>query len=473
MTNAPILLWHRRDLRLADHPALSAAQATGRPVIPVFIDDEASRGLGAAPRLRLGLSLARLRDAYAGIGSRLICRQGDAVAVLRGLAAETGAKAIWWSRLYDDQGRASGEAVKQSFAESGIETRSFAGHLLFEPWSVQTGQGGAYKVYTPFWKTLRVRDPGAPVAPPTALHAPTQWPASDDPATWQMDRAMDRGAQIVAGHADPGEDAARAKLDAFCDQTIGRYHEGRDFPASGATSDLSEHLSLGEISPRTVWAAGWRAVQMGKQGAETFVKELVWREFAHHLIYHYPDLARRNWRDGWDDFPWNTETTPQVLAWMQGRTGVDLVDAGMRQLHVTGRMHNRVRMVVASYLTKNLLTDWRIGLRFFEQHLTDWDPASNAMGWQWVAGCGPDAAPFFRIFNPETQGQKFDAQGQYRRTWIAEGQSAPPQTALDAFQVMPRHWQLRPDAPRPAPIVDLKATRARALDAYQAMRADG
>lgn len=473
MDPSAILVWHRRDLRLNDHPALAAACASGRPVIPVFIDDDQARGLGAAARMRLGLSVARLRADYAAIGARLICRRGSAPEVLRALCAQTGARALWWSRLYDADGREAGAAVKAAFAASEIETRSFSGHLLFEPWQVATGQGAAYKVFTPFWKALRGRDPGAPLAAPAQMRPPAQWPESDDPESWAMGAAMQRAEDIVRRHSTPGGAAAGARLAAFCDGPIARYHADRDVPARAAGSGLSEALSLGEISPRTVWAAGWRALQVGQPGAETFLKELVWREFAHHLSYHSPTMARDSWRPEWEGFAWRGADTPQVLAWMQGRTGVDFVDAGMREMHATGRMHNRARMVAASYLTKHLLVDWRVGLGFFATHLTDWDPASNAMGWQWVAGCGPDAAPFFRIFNPETQAAKFDPDGAYRRRWIAEGQSAPGQDARDALAVMPRRWGLSAHDPRPAPIVDHRAARARALDAYAALRGAG
>lgn len=458
----PILLWLRRDLRLTDNPALTAACDSGAPVIPVWVDDGSG---GAAARLRLGLSLAALADDLAARGSRLILRRGAPAQVLADLARETGAQAVYWSRLYDRDGQQAGQAVKQALA---VEARSFPGHLLFEPWTVETGQGGPYKVYTPFWKALRGRDPGAPLPAPGRIPAPECWPGSERLEDWAMGAAMQRGEAIVASHAVVGESAAQGRLGAFCAHTIAQYREGRDFPARPATSDLSENLTTGEISPRTVWAAGWRAVEEGKPGAETFVKELVWREFAHHLAFHYPDLDRANWREGWDDFPWNTEMTDAVTAWVQGRTGVPFVDAGMRQMHVTGRMHNRARMVAASYLTKHLLTDWRVGLEVFAHHLTDWDPASNALGWQWVAGCGPDAAPFFRIFNPQTQAEKFDPDGTWCRRWIAEIQPDPPQAARDAFAVMPRAWGLNADAQYPAPVVDHRAARQRALDAYAA-----
>lgn len=467
MTQNPIILWLRRDLRLSDHPALSHACAQGAPVIPLWIDD--GQG-GAAFRMRLGLSLSALARDLERAGSRLILRRGDPVQILRDLVRETKAQAVYWSRLYDRQGRDQGAQVKSAL---DIETHSFPGHLLFEPWTVATGQGAPYKVFTPFWKSVRGRDPGAVLPAPARIPAPDFWPASDDLAQWQIEAPMKRGADIVARHAHPGEAAAQAKLSAFCTEAIDRYAAYRDFPARGASSDLSEHLCTGEISARTVWAAGWSAAERGHKGAETFVKELVWREFAHHLSYHWPNIDQQSWKTGWDRFPWGQEITPAVQAWIQGRTGVRMVDAGMREMHVTGRMHNRVRMVAASYLTKHLMADWRIGRQVFETHLTDWDPASNAMGWQWVAGSGPDAAPFFRIFNPETQAEKFDSDGAYCRAWIAEGQHSAPSTAQAFFEVVPRAWGLSAHDPYPSPVVDHKTARERALAAYQQFKDGG
>ena len=234
------------------------------------------------------------------------------------------------------------------------------------------------------------------------------------------------------------------------------------------TSRLSENLALGEISPRTCWHAGLHALHSGKDGAETFLKELVWREFAYHLMHHTPHILHANWKPEWDAFPWNTdEDHPHVRAWKQGRTGIPFVDAAMRELYVTGTMHNRGRMIVASYLTKHLMSDWKIGLRWFEDCLIDWDPASNAMGWQWSAGSGPDATPYFRVFNPVTQLEKFDKQGRYASTWIAEGYSNPAAQALQFFEAAPRSWALDPAAAYPQPVVDPAEGRARALEAYQ------
>jgi deoxyribodipyrimidine photo-lyase len=281
---------------------------------------------------------------------------------------------------------------------------------------------------------------------------------------------MARGRSIVAPHVTVGEAAARGRLGAFVAHRVEDYDRCRDIPGVDGTSGLSENLTYGEIGPRTVWAAGRRALEEGKAGAETFVKELVWREFSYHLIYHTPRIATGNWREEWDDFPWRQDNS-DAEAWRRGRTGIRFVDAAMREMYVTGRMHNRGRMIVASYLTKHLMTDWKVGLRWFEECLIDWDPAANAMGWQWAAGSGPDAAPYFRVFNPDTQLDKFDRDGTYQKTWLAEPYKAPSETALSYFKAIPRSWDLSPDAGYPDPIVALDEGRKRALDAYQARKA--
>lgn len=467
----PILVWLRRDLRLADHPALHAAAATGSPVIAVFVRDAAVTSLGAAARFRLGLGLEAFAAALAARGSRLVLRSGEAGEVLAQLIADTGARAVFWSRGHDCAAIRRDTGVKTALGAPGVEARSFAGHLLFEPWTVATAQGGPYRVYSPYWRAVRDRAVGAALPEPARLVAPSHWPASDDLTTWRMAAAMGRGAKVVAAHAQPGEAAARARLGRFLDERLSDYGARRDFPGDDATSGMAEYLTWGEISPRQVWLAGWRARDAGVAGAEAFLRQLAWREFAWHLLYHSPDMQRRNWRTEWDSFPWATDPdAPEVVAWKQGRTGVAFVDAAMREMYVTGRMHNRARMIVASYLTKHLLTHWRIGQDWFAEHLTDWDPAANAMGWQWVAGSGPDAAPYFRVFNPDTQAARFDPDGSYRQRWIAEGAARPSATALSFFDAVPRAWGLTPGLPYPAPVVGLAEGRVRALAAYQARK---
>ncbi|WP_111734600.1 cryptochrome/photolyase family protein [Roseovarius amoyensis] len=466
----PTLVWFRRDLRLGDHPALCAAIARGGPVILVFIRDAQVDTLGAGPKWRLGLSLADLSRQLQARGSRLILRSGPVEDVLAALVRETGADAVHWTRGYDPGAIAAGTAVKTMLRADGIAADSHPGHLLHEPRTVKTGAGGCYRVYSPFWRAIRGRDVPAPMAEPGGIPPPDNWPDSDSLSDWRLGAAMGPGAAVCLPHQRVGEAAARARLDWFMDEAIAGYGEARDRMAEDGCSGLSQNLGLGEVSPRQCWHAALRALNEGAQGAESWLRQLAWREFAWHLLYHFPGLDLRNWREGWEEFPWSTDPdSAAVRRWKRGRTGVPLVDAAMRQMYVTGQMHNRARMIAASYLTKHMLVHWKVGLDWFAQCLTDWDPAANAMGWQWVAGCGPDASPYFRIFNPETQATKFDSSGAYRRRWIAEGQTAPPQTALGFFDAAPAAWGLRPDAPYPAaPMVGLAEGRARALAAYDA-----
>ncbi|MFD0979928.1 cryptochrome/photolyase family protein [Tropicimonas aquimaris] len=472
MTSAsPILLWLRRDLRLHDAPALADACASGRPVIPVFIRDALTDGLGAAPKWRLGRGLEVFSHLLEAKDSRLILRSGPPQEALQALAEETGATDVYWTRAYDPASVERDTGVKARLKDAGIGARSFAGALLFEPWEVQTKDGGPYRVYSPFWKAVKGREVAPPCAAPKRIAAPKAWPESERLADWAMGAAMQRGADVLERHVDVGEVAARGRFERFLDETLDSYKADRDAPAADGTSGMSAFLATGEIGPRTLWHGAMRAWHEGNAGAETYLKELVWREFAWHLAWHTPHILERNWREEWDAFPWSEdEDRPEVLAWKQGRTGIPLVDAGMRELQVTGTMHNRVRMIVASYLTKHLMTHWRIGQRWFEEHLVDWDPASNAMGWQWVAGSGPDAAPYFRIFNPETQREKFDPKERYLHRWIGEGQGAPSETALAYYEAIPKSWNLSPGDAYPEPVVSLPDGRARALAAYEERR---
>ena len=464
----PVIWWVRKDLRLADNAALASAVASGAPVIPVFILDEVFEDYGAAPLWRFGLGGDALAEELKKAGSRLILRRGRALDVLQELVAETGAKTLRWSRAYDPAQVARDKAVKAAFKASNVDAESLPGHLMFEPWSVETKEGGFYRVYSPFWRSVAGRDVAAPMPRPDVIPAPSSWPRSEDLADWNLAAGMRRGAGVVSAHVVVGESAALDRLETFVEDRIGAYKARRDFPGEEATSRLSENLAWGEISPATCWHAARRALEDGSQGAEHFLKELVWREFAYHLVWHTPHILDRNWREGWDSFPWSADgDSDHVLAWKQGRTGVPFVDTAMRELYVTGTMHNRARMIVASYLTKHLMTHWKIGRDWFEDCLIDWDPASNAMGWQWTAGCGPDAAPYFRIFNPDTQLDKFDADRAYQAAWLAETSPNPTKSALSFFDAVPLCWQISPDDPYPDPIVSLPEGRARALAAYE------
>jgi deoxyribodipyrimidine photo-lyase len=464
--DAPLILWFRRDLRLDDHPMLRAAAATGRPLLAVFVLDPETEALGAAAKGRLGLSVAAFAKALKGTGLTLVLRRGAALPTLAALLAETDAAGVWWSRLYDPAARSRDSAVKAALKAAGHEARSFAGHLLAEPWEVMTGQGGPYRVYTPYWNALRRMDLPAHLAAPRALRAHAQVPRGDRLADWQLDRAMNRGASVVWPRQTVGEAAARDRLEAFLAGPVDDYARMRDRLDHTVCSGLSENFTFGEIGMRRVWHAALQARDQGRAGAEKFLSELAWREFSWHLLYHYPQMERANWRAEWDAFPWRGDND-EAEAWRRGRSGVPLVDAAMREMFVTGRMHNRARMIVASYLTKHLLTHWRVGADWFAQCLTDWDPAANAMGWQWVAGSGPDAAPYFRIFNPDLQAAKFDPEGRYRRRWLAEGARDPVADALAYYDGIPRAWGLSPgDAPA-RPRLSLAEGRQRALAALQ------
>lgn len=470
MSDSPLILWFRRDLRLGDHPMLTAALATGRPVIPVFLLDPETEAIGAAAKWRLGLAVECFATALNSIGLRLTLRRGPALAALQGLQAETGAGGVWWSRLYDAAAVLRDTKIKAALKAKGHEAKSFAGHLTQEPWEVETGQGGYYRVFTPFWKTMRDIPVPAPLPAPKLARGLTVWPSSDALAAWRMGAAMHRGAAVVARHQSVGEAAARTRLADFLSGPVDQYGASRDLPGMAGTSRLSENLTYGEIGIRETWHAGQLARDEGRAGAEAFLRQLGWRAFSYHLMHHTPWILTDTWRQGWDGFPWRGDN-PDAELWRRGMTGEPFVDAAMRELFVTGRVHNRARMIAASYLTKHLLTHWKVGMDWFASCLTDWDPAANAMGWQWVAGTGPDAAPYFRIFNPRTQAERFDPDHAYRRRFLAECSRDPGPDAASFFEAVPKSWGLAGGQPYPDPIIDLGTGRERALRAYDSGRA--
>ncbi len=472
-------MWFRKDLRLDDNHALQAAATSGRAVIPVYIrePDAMERGpLGGAQEWWLHHSLTALQTALDRLESRLILRQGDALTVLEKLIKETKAEAVVWNRRYDPVGIDLDTQIKKALRSKGIEANSFAGQLLHEPTRLRTGAGDHYKTYTPFWRAFEQSgEPPFPIEAPAMLLAPGRWPQSDTLASWSMLPTKPNWASEFPDIWKPGEAAAQEKLKDFIDGAIDDYAVGRDFPDRPATSLLSPHLALGEISPARIWhATRGLPDNIAKDNVVRFRKELLWREFCYHQLFHFPKLRTENWNDRYDDFPWLSDT--QLLtSWQRGQTGYPIVDAGMRQLWRHGWMHNRVRMITASFLIKDLLIDWRDGEAWFRDTLVDADPAANTANWQWVAGSGADASPFFRIFNPVLQGEKFDPEGGYVRAFVPELAKldskyihrpfeAPDDVLKRAGIELGKHY--------PRPIVDHAMARQRALAAHASLKND-
>ncbi len=472
------LLWFSRDLRLDDNPALDAAAARG-PVLPVFIDDAADAGEhapGGASRWWLHGSLESLAADLRARGVSLVLRRGPAAAVIDELLAQSGADAVFWNRRYEPWAIARAERLKADLKARGIAARSFNGTLLTEPAHLATQKGDPYRVFTPFRRALQAQAPfDARVTVPVRLVGPARAVPSEDLGGWKLRPARPDWAGGLRAQWQPGEADARARLAAFVDDAVATYATRRNLPATAGTSRLSPHLHFGEIGPRQVWrAVQARAAQAsdGGSGADTYLSEIAWREFSYHLLYHFPLLPRDPLRAEFARFPW--ESDPAGLrAWQRGRTGYPIVDAGMRELWQTGWMHNRVRMIVASFLVKDLLIDWRSGAAWFWDTLVDADLASNSASWQWVAGCGADAAPYFRIFNPTLQGGRFDPAGDYVRRWVPELAALP-----DKFLQAP--WEADPlrlaaagvtlGREYPAPIVDHGHARQRALWSFAQIR---
>jgi deoxyribodipyrimidine photo-lyase len=474
-TAAPVIHWFRNDLRLADNPALHAAAAPG-PVLPLYIHDEAGAWApGGATRWWLHGSLERLAASLAALGLPLVIRRGEPVAVLAELVAATGAQAIHWSRAYEP-GESGCEDRLRARLSGRVTLRRFAGRLLHEPEAIRTGSGRGFQVFTPFWKAcLAAGDP----PPPLPVPALTAWDgavASDSLADLDLlPRSPDWAGGLRAAW-EPGEAAARDRLTAFLDGAAARYRGERDRPGVAGTSRLSPHLHFGEIGPRTVWHATRTAMAAGLPEAEGlgFLRELGWREFSAHLLWQFPTLPEEPLRAEFAAFPWSGDAG-LLRAWQRGRTGYPIVDAGLRELWTTGWMHNRVRMIVASFLVKDLLVPWQDGERWFWDTLVDADLANNAASWQWVAGCGADAAPYFRVFNPVLQGLKFDPDGAYVRRWVPELAALPDARLHAPWEASPAELAAAGivlGRDYPAPIVDHKAARQRALDAYAALRRD-
>ncbi|HWU04726.1 MAG TPA: deoxyribodipyrimidine photo-lyase [Novosphingobium sp.] len=457
MPSSPVIVWLRRDLRLADQPAFTAACAAGVPVIPVYVlDDEGPRHrrLGAASRWWLHYSLASLSRDLEALGSRLVLRRGRAEVALASLAAETGARQIhalhhhepWWRK------------AEIAIARAGLQLHLHHGNFLAPVGSVLNGQGQPYRIYTPFWRALSAHlPPPEPQAAPAHMRAPQRWPVSEVLNDWALLPTAPDWAGTMRATWTPGEQGARERLEAFVD-AASAYAERRNLPSVEGTSRLSPHLAFGEISPATIWHG---VVEAGGS-VDTFLGELGWRDYAQNVIAHIPDYGARPARADFEAFPWR-EAAQDLAAWQQGHTGYPIVDAGMRQLWAQGWMHNRVRMIVASLLIKHLGIDWRAGEQWFWDTLVDADYAQNAVNWQWSAGCGVDANQFTRIMAPLVQSEKFAAE-RYIREWVPELARVSDAEIHDPGPLM------RLSLGYPAPIVGHREGRERALAAYAAIR---
>jgi len=471
MSIAPTaVIWFRRDLRLADNPALQAVLAAGQVPIPVYIhapEEEGPWGPGAASNAWLARSLSALQADLRQRGSDLLILHGDSLACLRQLVAASGAQAVYWNRRYEPAISARDTGIKQALQQDGCQVRSFNGRLLAEPWQLMTGQGTPYKVFTPYWKALSVQLQ----LPPTAV-APAQLPSLPGLVLpGQGESAIQAlGLSPALGwdagfweRFEPGEAGAHEALETFTDGALSGYLGQRDLPDRTGTSLLSPHLHFGEIAP---WRIANSINELRNSNNEVdvagYIRQLAWRDFGHYTLHHFPRSSLENLNPRFERMAWNPADPAFLQAWQQGRTGVPIVDAGMRELWHTGWMHNRVRMIVGSWLCKHMRLHWLHGARWFWDTLVDADLANNSLGWQWIAGTGVDAAPYFRVFNPVTQAQKFDPQARYISRWVPE-LARLPVTARFA------PWLHGGVAGYPRqPIVDLAAGRAQALAAYQA-----
>ena len=471
-------MWFRRDLRLDDNPALAAAAAASENnVICLYIleDQSDGRGPGGASKWWLDKSLRALAAEIKKHGGTLILRKGAAKSVLQDVIDSTGAKSVFWNRRYDLSGREIDTDLKSHFKDTNIDVESFNGSVLTEPWTQTTGSGGYYKVYSPYWRSVQANYQSPPAAPrPTLLKA---WALpSDDLDDWQLHPTHPDWSKGFDGPWQPGTAGAKQRLAAFLDGPVASYKEDRNRPdIETGTSGLSPHLAYGEISPAQIWRATKDRLNSGaiiEKGAHTFLSEVVWRDFAYVLLFHNPELATENFKRDFDLMPWRQDEVA-LRAWQKGQTGYPIVDAGMRQLWHTGWMHNRVRMIVASFLTKHLLIHWRHGEDWFWDTLGDADPASNSASWQWTAGSGADAAPYFRVFNPITQGEKFDETGDYVRKWCPELARLPRKYLYQPWEADPLILQeagITLGDTYPHPIVAHKQGRERALAAYETLK---
>lgn len=465
-------------MRLTDNPALQAAIDTGRPLLCVYVretGDGAPRAMGGASLWWLDKSLKSLAASLEAIGGKLTLRTGPASRVIPQLVKEAGAAAVFWNRRYGLPERDTDASIKKSLKDKGVDCHSYNGRLLMEPWELKTGSGGWYKVFTPFWRALQ-----AQYTVPAFLPAPSKITSADAETEslkdWSLHPTKPDWSGGMADAWQPGEAGAQKRLDAFLDGPVSDYAATRNLPGvSTGTSKLSPHLRFGEIGPAQIWRsvkARLEAHQADEDSARVFLSEIAWREFSYTLLYFNPALANENYNSNFDRMGWRQDDAG-FAAWSRGQTGYPIVDAGMRELWHTGWMHNRVRMIVASFLTKHLLLPWQQGEQWFWDTLVDADPAANPASWQWTAGSGADAAPYFRVFNPISQGQKFDESGDYVRRWCPELANLPDKYLhapfeADTHTLARAGIKLGTDYPKA--IVDHPVGRQRALDAYKAMK---
>lgn len=469
---SPIIVWFRQDLRLCDNPALCYAVKSGRPVVFLYIYDPKAAGkwqLGGAGCWWLHHSLASLQQEMTEHQAQLILRTGAAEKTLDAIIQETGAAAVVWNRQYEPWAVDRDKKIKASLQDQGIEVNSFKASVLFEPWEIKTKTSGSfYKVYTPFMKACRERA--------ETIRPPFEMPHINNIAAKPSSQTLEDLALLPTKGWDaafydvwtPGEAGAERSLTHFLNKKLNQYAEGRNYPAESqeAVSRLSPHLHFGDISPFQIWQAIHQSKADYEPDGRTYANEILWREFAYHLLYNLPDFPDQPMNKKFADFEWR-KSDKHLTAWQQGQTGYPIIDAGMRQLWQTGWMHNRVRMIVGSFLVKDLQIDWRHGAAWFWDTLVDADLASNTMGWQWVAGCGPDAAPFFRIFNPVTQSRKFDPDGDYIRHYVPELADMPDKY-IHAPWTAPEN--IRKSFDYPPPVVDHAQMRKLALEKYKAIK---
>lgn len=476
MNNSASIVWFRLDLRLADNPALEAAVKRGEAIVPVFIfapEEEAPWQPGGASRWWLHQSLAALEAELRLLESKLILRIGPSHETLQNLAKETGASAIFWNRRYEPAMIARDAEIKKALRAGGVEAESFNAALLHEPWTIENQSGKPFRVFTPFWKRCMAEAPPTPPLPkPKRLPAPKTWPKSLPLDALELEPKI-KWAEGIQAASQPGEEGARTQLKHFLRNGVNNYGEQRNLPGTSGTSRLSPHLHFGEISPRQIWhglrqQAEARGLPDAKWRSNQFLTEIGWREFSHHLLFHFPGTTSEPLRPEFARFPWRQDEV-FLRAWQKGGTGYPIVDAGMRELWATGWMHNRVRMIVASFLVKDLLLSWTEGARWFWDTLVDADLAQNTLGWQWTAGCGADAAPYFRIFNPISQGEKFDLQGNYVRRWCPELAKLPDQWLHKPWQApaeVLNQAGVRIGKDYPEPVVSHSIAREIALEAF-------